>query len=60
MLAGTVGTCVNHPRQGRTQLFRRDRSLSTLGQIFHDPRVHTGARAALLRWRVAKAACEPL
>jgi hypothetical protein len=41
---GTVGTCVNHPTQGKTQLFRRgvhtDENLST---IFHNPRVHTNS-----------------
>ena len=39
---GTVGTCINHPRQGRTQLFRRGVSLSMLPEIFRDPRIHTG------------------
>mmetsp|Transcript_36919 Transcript_36919/g.110599 ORF Transcript_36919/g.110599 Transcript_36919/m.110599 type:complete len:468 (-) Transcript_36919:97-1500(-) len=40
---GTVGTCLNHPRQKYTQLFRRDVDLATLRQIFRNPRVHTGA-----------------
>eukprot|EP00523_Entomoneis_sp_CCMP467_P014636 CAMPEP_0168772292 /NCGR_PEP_ID=MMETSP0725-20121227/3881_1 /TAXON_ID=265536 /ORGANISM="Amphiprora sp., Strain CCMP467" /LENGTH=484 /DNA_ID=CAMNT_0008821805 /DNA_START=1 /DNA_END=1456 /DNA_ORIENTATION=- len=40
---GTVGTCLNHPRQGRTQLFRRNvRTLEDLREIFQKPRVHTG------------------
>jgi hypothetical protein len=39
---GTVGTCIHHPRQGRTQLFRRNVSLTMLPQIFRDPRIHTG------------------
>jgi len=40
---GTVGTCLDHPRQGKTQLFRRNVDLSTLREIFKNPRVHTGA-----------------
>ena len=40
---GTVGTCINHPRQGRTQLFRRNVLLSMLTEIFREPRIHTGA-----------------
>ncbi|KAL7470846.1 hypothetical protein ACHAXS_011127 [Conticribra weissflogii] len=39
---GTVGTCLNHPRQGKTQLFRRDVDVSGLREIFRNPRVHTG------------------
>lgn len=40
---GTVGTCVNHPRQGRTQLFRRNvTTAEELRAIFRNPRIHTG------------------
>jgi len=40
---GTVGTCLNHPKRGKTQLFRRNiSSLDQLGVIFSNPRVHTG------------------
>ena len=39
---GTVGTCLNHPRSGKTQLFRRNVSKSSLQAIFANPRVHTG------------------
>ena len=39
---GTVGTCLNHPKRGKTQLFRRDMSLDNLENIFENPRVHTG------------------
>jgi len=39
---GTVGTCIEHPRQGKTQLFRRNVNLATLREIFRDPRIHTG------------------
>ena len=38
---GTVGTCLDHPRQGKTQLFRRNVDLAMLREIFRDPRVHT-------------------
>jgi len=38
----TVGTCLDHPRQCKTQLFRRNVDLSTLREIFKNPRVHTG------------------
>jgi hypothetical protein len=39
---GTVGTSLDHPRQGRTQLFRRNVSLEMLSRIFANPRIHTG------------------
>jgi hypothetical protein len=40
---GTVGTCINHPKQGKTQLFRRGVvSLDMLSDIFQNPRIHTG------------------
>lgn len=38
----TVGTCLYHPKQGNTQIFRRKVSFSELDQIFKNPRVHTG------------------
>jgi hypothetical protein len=38
---GTVGTYILHPRQGRTQLFRRNVSPNLLISIFQNPRVHT-------------------
>jgi len=38
----TVGTCLNHPRSGKTQLFRRNVDGATLVSIFANPRVHTG------------------
>jgi len=40
---GTVGTRLNHPRHGKTQLFRRSVSLDQLEEIFENPRIHTGA-----------------
>lgn len=39
---GTVGTCLNHPKRGKSQLFRRNVDLVTLDQIFANPRIHTG------------------
>jgi hypothetical protein len=40
---GTVGTCIDHPISGETQLFRRNQTIYTMASIFNDPRVHTGA-----------------
>lgn len=37
----TVGTAVNHPKQGKTQLFRRGVYPKMLESIFENPRVHT-------------------
>lgn len=38
---GTVGSYLNHPRQGKTQLYRRNVSMHGLAEIFNNPRVHT-------------------
>lgn len=38
----TVGTYLFHPKQGKTQLFRRCVSDKELQQIFKNPRVHSG------------------
>jgi hypothetical protein len=37
----TVGTAIRHPKQGRTQLFRKDVELDLLEKIFKNPRIHT-------------------
>lgn len=37
----TVATCINHPRQGKTQLFRKKVNAKLMAEIFNDPRVHT-------------------
>lgn len=37
----TIATCLNHPVQGKTQLFRKRVSLKLLGKIFDNPRIHT-------------------
>ena len=38
----TVSTCLNHPKKGKTQLFRKNVNLKMLGEIFEYPRKHTG------------------
>lgn len=38
----TVATCLNHPKKGATQLFRKNVDLKTLDEIFAYPRLHTG------------------
>ncbi len=38
----TVGTALNHPKQGKTQLFRRRQSVRQLLKVFENPRFHTG------------------
>ena len=38
----TVGTAINHPKQGKTQLFRRDCSIDDVAGILRNPRSHTG------------------
>lgn len=38
---GTVGTCLAHPKKGKTQLFRRHCSLYEIVEIFKNPRIHT-------------------
>lgn len=40
---GTVGTALEHPKSGKTQLFRRNVDITELLEIFLNPRVHTGA-----------------
>lgn len=44
LTTGTVGSYLDHPRQGKTQLFRRDIDLNYEAEaIFQNPRVpHTG------------------
>ena len=39
---GTVGSYLDHPHQGKTQLYRRNADMSGLRQILQNPRVHTG------------------
>lgn len=37
----TVGTCLNHPKKGKTQLFRKKVGRDLMDRIFENPRVHT-------------------
>lgn len=38
----TVGTCLKHPKQGKTQLFRRNVTWELMEKLFNTPRQHTG------------------
>ena len=42
LTTGTVATCLDHPRRGKTQLFRRNLSLHQIQEVFDNPRTHTG------------------
>lgn len=37
----TVATCINHPKKGKTQLFRKRVKFDLLTKIFENPRIHT-------------------
>ena len=39
---GTVGSYLDHPRQGKTQLFRRQITMEQAPALFDNPRAHTG------------------
>lgn len=39
---GTVSTAIDHPKAGRTQLYRRDITIAQLEKLFINPREHTG------------------
>jgi hypothetical protein len=38
----TVATCLNHPKKGATQLFRRNVTVKMMEEIFEYPRKHIG------------------
>ncbi len=38
----TVGTYMDHPKQGKTQLFRKNCNLEEVMKILKNPRIHTG------------------
>lgn len=38
----TVATVLNHPKQGRQQLYRKDVTRQELEKLFKNPRQHTG------------------
>jgi len=37
----TVATAMNHPKKGKTQMFRKNVSVTLLRKIFNNPRIHT-------------------
>lgn len=37
----TVSTAINHPRKGKTQLYRKNVDRKLLTEIFKNPRIHT-------------------
>jgi hypothetical protein len=37
----TVATCLNHPKKGKTQLFRKRVSMGLIEGLFYNPRLHT-------------------
>lgn len=37
----TVATCINHPKHGKTQLFRKNCTIEEIIKIFNNPRIHT-------------------
>lgn len=39
---GTVKTSMDHPSQGKTQMFRRDLSDGEFSKVLDNPRSHTG------------------
>ena len=39
---GTVGSYLDHPTQGKTQLYRRNMDEDELKRVMDNPRVHTG------------------
>ncbi|KAJ3333820.1 hypothetical protein HDU76_002926 [Blyttiomyces sp. JEL0837] len=39
---GTVKTSMNHPKQGKTQMFRRNLSEDAFIKVLKNPRFHTG------------------
>lgn len=38
---GTISTALEHPKKGKTQLFRKYVDIELLEKIFDNPRVHT-------------------
>lgn len=38
----TVATALNHPKKGKTQLFRKNLNFVELRELFNNPRKHTG------------------
>ena len=42
LTTGTIATCLDHPRRGKSQLFRKNLSLREIKEVFENPRAHTG------------------
>lgn len=42
LTTGTVGSYLDHPHQGKTQLFRRSIDMARAAELFRNPRQHTG------------------
>jgi hypothetical protein len=42
LLPGTVKTSMDHPSQGKTQMFRRNLSDTQFESVCNNPRAHTG------------------
>ena len=42
LTSGTVGSYLDHPKQGKTQLFRRKVTFGGALELFQNPRKHTG------------------
>lgn len=38
----TVVTCINHPKKGKTQLFRKNCTFKEIEYIFNNPRTYNG------------------
>ena len=38
----TVATCLDHPKHGKTQMFRRNVDIDLLTKLFKNPRHHSG------------------
>jgi hypothetical protein len=43
LTTGAVGSYLDHPKRGKTQLFRRKVTLGEALELFKNPRKHTGA-----------------
>jgi hypothetical protein len=50
----TVATSLNHPKKGKTQLFRRNVSEKFMRKIFVNPRVHTNHKVPYHGYRLKK------
>ena len=50
----TVGTCIDHPQRGKTQIFRRNVDLELLRRLMRAPRLHTGRGYYVRQERTSK------